>query len=258
MEGAFSVKGKNVIVTGGGRGIGLGISTAFAQSGANVAILNRDLAKGQAAADSFGKYGGTYFAVQCDISDRASVDNAVAEVLEKFGIVDVLVNNAGVATNTPFVADEGLAEWHRVIDTDLHGVANMIQAVAPKMMEAGKGGRIINISSVGGQFIGDALGHPNSPYFAAKAALDHLTRDLAIEFGEYGIRVNVIAPGPFHSDLDADLPDEFKEHIKSELPGHRFGEPIEIGAYCVFLASPAAAHVTGAICVHDGGMLIRG
>jgi NAD(P)-dependent dehydrogenase (short-subunit alcohol dehydrogenase family) len=258
MDGAFSVAGKNVIVTGGGGGIGLGISTAFAQSGANVAIFGRNLAKAQAAADSFKDYGGTYIGIQCDISDPASVKTAVAEAVKVFGNIDVLVNNAGVATVGAFLEDEGLSEWHRVIDTDLHGVANMIQAVAPNMIEAGKGGRIINISSVGGQFIGDALGHPNSPYFAAKAAVDHFTRNMSIELGEYGIRVNVIAPGPFHSDLDADLPDEFKEHVRTELPGHRFGEPIEIGAYCVFLASPAAAHVTGAICVHDGGMLVRG
>jgi NAD(P)-dependent dehydrogenase (short-subunit alcohol dehydrogenase family) len=175
-----------------------------------------------------------------------------------FGTIDVLVNNAGVATVGEFLKDEGLSEWHRVINTDLHGVANMIYAVAPNMVESGKGGRIINISSTGGQFIGDALGHPNAPYFTAKAGLNHFTRNMAVELGEFGIRVNAIAPGPFHSDLDSDLPDEFKEHINKDLPGHRFGEPIEIGAYCVFLASPAAAHITGAICNHDGGMLVRG
>ncbi len=258
MQGAFSVEGKNVVVTGGNGGIGFGISLAFAQSGANVAILCRNVEKGQKAVSGLSQYGGRYTCVQCDISSLDSVKKAVNEVYAFFDHVDVLVNNAGVATNVEFLKDQELSEWHRVIDTDLHGVANMIYAVAPRMREAGLGGRIINISSIGGQFIGEALDHPNSPYFAAKAALDHFTRYMAIELGADGIRVNCIAPGPFHSDLDADLPDHFKAHIQKDLPAHRFGEPIEIGAYCVFLASPAGSHVTGAVCVHDGGMLCTG
>jgi NAD(P)-dependent dehydrogenase (short-subunit alcohol dehydrogenase family) len=258
MENAFSVKGKNVIVTGGNRGIGLGISTAFAQSGANVVILCRNAERGQTIADEFQKFGGRYACFRCEISDPDSVKAAVGQVYEFYDHVDVLVNNAGVATNVQFLKDEGLSEWHRVINTNLHGVANMIYAVAPRMREAGLGGRIINISSIGGQIIGDALDHPNSPYHASKAALDHFTRYMAIELGADGIRVNCIAPGPFHSDLDADLPESFKQHVAKDLPAHRFGEPIEIGAYCVFLASPAGSHVTGAICVHDGGMMCTG
>lgn len=257
MKDAFSVKGKNVVITGGNRGIGLGISTAFAQSEANVVILCRNSEKGLQVAEDFGHYGGRYNCFRCDISDKKSVDHAVDQVYSFFDHVDVLVNNAGVATNVEFLKDKGMSEWHRIIDTDLHGVANMIYAVAPRMRKSGLGGRIINISSIGGQFIGDALSHPNSPYHASKAALDHFTRYLSIELGDDGIRVNCIAPGPFHSDLDADLPESAKEFIFKELPCHRFGEPIEIGAYCVFLASPAGSHITGSICVHDGGMLCR-
>lgn len=256
MKGAFSVEGYNVIVTGGNGGIGFGISTAFAQSGANVAILCRNKEKGEAAVEKLKENGGTYFCVICDISDPDSIKKAVDEVYKTFDHVDVLVNNAGVATNVEFLKDEGMAEWHRVIDANLHGTAGMIHAVAPKMREYGKGGRIINISSIGGQHLGDVLSHPNSPYFASKAALDHFTRYMAIELGPDAIRVNCIAPGPFHSDLDADLPDFFKKRVCEEMPGHRFGEPIEIGAYCVFLSSPAGGHVTGTVCVHDGGMLV--
>ncbi len=258
MKGAFSVEGKNIIVTGGNRGIGFGISTAFAQSGANVAILCRNTEKGNQAVREIDQYGGRHTCIQCEISDLEAVKKAVEQVYDFFDHVDVLVNNAGVATNVEFLKDNDLSEWHRVIDTDLHGVANMIYAVAPRMRAAGLGGRIINISSIGGQFIGDALGHPNSPYFASKAALDHFTRYMAIELGADGIRVNCIAPGPFHSDLDADLPESFKEHIRKDLPTHRFGEPIEIGAYCVFLSSPAGSHITGTVCAHDGGMLCTG
>lgn len=257
MTDAFSVKGKNVVVTGGNRGIGLGISTAFAQSGANVIILCRNIEKGMKAAESFKQYGGKYTCIKCDIADKAMVDSAAEEIYSFFDNVDVLVNNAGVTSTTPFLEDKDLSEWHRVINTDLHGVANMIHAIAPKMKEAGFGGRIINISSISAQRIGDALRHPKAPYNTAKAAVDNFTRYLAIELGEYGIRVNSIEPGPFHSDFDKDLPEAAHEYIRNETPCHRFGEPIEIGAYCVFLSSPAGSHITGSICVHDGGVLCR-
>ena len=257
MTDAFSVKGKNVVVTGGNRGIGLGISTAFAQSGANIAILCRNVEKGMKVSDGFKQYGGKYTCIKCDVADRVSVDTAVVKIYSFFDHVDVLVNNAGVATTTPFLEDKNLSEWHRVIDTNLHGVANMVYALAPKMRDAGLGGRIINISSIGAQLIGDVFSHPNSPYHASKAALDHFTRYLAVELGGFGIRVNSIEPGPFHSDLDKDLPEEAHEFIRKETPCHRFGEPIEIGAYCVFLSSPAGSHITGSICVHDGGLICR-
>lgn len=258
MENAFSVRGYNVVVTGGSRGIGLGIATAFAQSGANVAILCRSAERGRAAAESLAAYGGRHTCITCDISDMSSVRRAEAEVFAFFDHIDVLVNNAGVATNRRFLDDEELSEWHRVLGTDLGGVANVSQLFGRRMRDAGRGGSIINISSIGGQFIGNALDHPNPPYHTAKAAVDHFTRYLAIELGGYGIRVNCIAPGPTHSDLDADLPESFLTKVAEEMPMHRFGEGLEIGAYCVFLASPAGNHITGTVCAHDGGMLCVG
>jgi len=256
MEGAFSVKGFNVVVTGGNRGIGLGITNAFAQSGANVAILCRNQKAGQEVADGLKQYGGRYTCIACDISDIASVKAAEKAVFEFFDHVDVLVNNAGVATNKFFLDDTDMEEWHRVINTNLHGVANMVHTFAPHMRDYGKGGSIINISSIGGQHIGDARSHPNAPYFTSKAALDMFTKYLAIELGDLGIRVNCVSPGPTHSDLDADLPPSALREIAEDMPLHRFGEGIEIGAYCVFLASHAGCHITGSICNHDGGMLV--
>lgn len=258
MTDAFSVKGKNVIVTGGNRGIGLGVARAFAQSGANVVILCRNKESGDKAAEEMRSYGVRSTCIQCDISKVESIRAAKAEVFKFYDTLDVLVNNAGVATNKFFLEDEDMSEWYRVLNTDLNGVATTIHEFAPAMRDAGKGGSIINISSIGGQFIGNAADHPNPPYFTAKAAVDHFTRYLAIEFGSYGIRVNVVAPGPTHSDLDADLPQAFLDHVSNDMPMHRFGEGIEIGAYCVFLASPAAAHVTGTICNCDGGLVCVG
>lgn len=258
MESAFSVKGLNVIVTGGNRGIGFGISTAFAQSGANVAILCRNVESGSKAADELKKYGTNVFCVACDTGDLASVRSAVDEVYKIFPAVDVLVNNAGVSTVTWFVEDTDLAEWHRVMNTNLNGPAYMTHTVAPRMIKANKGGSIINISSIGGQALGGARTQPMVPYHVSKAALDMFTKNMAIELGDHGIRVNGVAPGPTHSDLDKDLPPEAHEHIKSTMPMHRFGEPIEIGALCVFLASPAGCQITGTISTHDGGMVLGG
>ncbi len=258
MTDAFSVKGLNVIVTGGNRGIGLGISTAFAQCGANVAILCRNKESGEKAAKDLGQYGTLCIGIQCDTSDPISVKNAVAQVIAAFGAVDVLVNNAGVSTVTKFLDDKNLSEWHRVINTNLHGPANMIYEVLPHMIKAGKGGSVINISSIGGQSVGGSKHHPKAAYHASKAGLEMLTKALAVEYGENGIRFNAIEPGPTHSDLDKDLPPEAFQQIENDMPMSRFAEPIEIGALCVFLATHAANQITGAVYVHDGGLVLGG
>jgi NAD(P)-dependent dehydrogenase (short-subunit alcohol dehydrogenase family) len=256
MTDAFSAKGMNVIVTGGNRGIGLGISAAYAQSRANVAILCRNKESGDNAVKELKQYGTACLCVPCDVGHMESVKAAVAEVYKRFAGIDVLVNNAGTSTVSEFLKDENLREWHRVINTNLNGPAHTIYEVVPRMIKAGKGGCVINISSIGGQALGGARTHPMSSYHVSKAALDMFTRNMAIEFGDYGIRVNAIAPGPTHSDLDQDLPPDALEKFEKLMPMHRFAEPIEIGALCVFLSSPAGNHITGTVVVHDGGLLL--
>jgi NAD(P)-dependent dehydrogenase (short-subunit alcohol dehydrogenase family) len=257
IKNAFDVSGKNVVVTGGNRGIGLGISRAFAESGANVAVLCRNKKSGEEAVEELKALGGGKFiTVSCDISDYDSVKAAAAEVLAQFGSVDVLVNNAGIATTIPFLSEEGLKEWHRVLDTNLNGTANAVHSFAPAMKDAGRGGAIINITSIGGDRVSNAKEHDNAPYYCSKAALNKFSEYLAIVLGDYGIRVNSVAPGPTHSDLDKDLPANAFAMIEGMMPAHRFAEPIEIGALCVFLASPAGNHITGQIMTHDGGMRI--
>jgi NAD(P)-dependent dehydrogenase (short-subunit alcohol dehydrogenase family) len=255
MTNAFDVSGKNVVVTGGNRGIGKGISIAFAQSGANVAILCRNYNSGLEVVDEIKQYGGRHTCVECDVSNIEKVKTATQKLFAFFDHVDVLVNNAGVATTTPFLSKDGLSEWHRVINTNLHGVANVVHEIAPAMREKGLGGSIINISSVGGQRVSASKEHDNAPYNTAKAGLDIFTKYLAVVLGDYGIRVNCIAPGPTHSDLDKDLPPSAFEMVEKTLPSHRFGEPIEIGALCVFLTSPAGCQITGCVYAHDGGLL---
>jgi NAD(P)-dependent dehydrogenase (short-subunit alcohol dehydrogenase family) len=255
MTNAFDVSGKNVVITGGNRGIGKGISIAFAQCGANVIILCRNQISGLETVDEIKQYGGRYGCIECDVSDVDKVKAAAKKVFKFFDHVDVLVNNAGVATTFPFLSEKGLSEWHRIINTNLHGVANVVYEIAPAMRDSGLGGSIINISSVGGQRVSNSKEHHNAPYNAAKAGLDIFTKYLAVVLGDNGIRVNSIAPGPTHSDLDKDLPKSAIEMIEKDLPAHRFGEPIEIGALCVFLASAAGSQITGSVYAHDGGLL---
>ena len=259
----MNVSGRTVVVTGGSSGIGLGVAQAFAQRGARVAILDVDAVGGAEAAEGLGEWGpgeGTARAVhrfvECDIADHKSVRSAVDAVLQAFGRIDVLVNNAGISAVKPFLdMSDDLPEWHRVIDVDLHGTAYMTHAVGNAMRAAGRGGLIINISSVGGATCSGSKDMPMVGYVASKAALNHLTRSWAIEFAEYDIRVNCIMPGPTHSRLDKQLTPEMRERNSRSMLDRRWGEPLEIGALCVFMASPEGAHLDGVVVAHDGGFL---
>jgi NAD(P)-dependent dehydrogenase (short-subunit alcohol dehydrogenase family) len=261
LSRVMDVTGLNVIVTGGSGGIGGGICEAFAQRGANVAILDVNLEEAKAEAEKLRGFGGQtvarqHLAVACDVADHHSVRVAVAEVFAAFDNVDVLVNNAGISLVKAFLdMDDDLPEWHKVIDVDLHGPAYMTHAVANRMRAAGRGGLVINISSVGGTTCSGAKAMPLPGYTAAKAALNHMSRAWAVEFAEYGIRVNCIMPGPTHSRLDAQLTPGMKSMIEHSMLTGRFGEPLEIGALCVFMASAEGAHLNGVVMPHDGGFL---
>ncbi len=261
LRTVMDVSGLNVIVTGGGGGIGGGISEAFAQRGARVAILDLDLEGARTELERLRQLGGPdsapgHMCSQCDVSDPGSVRTAVEAVFAAFGHVHVLVNNAGISPVKAFLdMDEGLPEWHRTIDVDLHGPAYMTHAVANRMRAAGRGGLIINISSTGGATCSGAKVMPLPGYTAAKAALNHISRAWAVEFAEYGIRVNCIMPGPTHSRLDVQLTPGMKNMIERSVLTGRFGEPLEIGALCVFMASAEGAHLNGVVMPHDGGFL---
>jgi len=255
MKKAYDVTGKNVVVTGGNRGIGRGIVQAFAECGANVAIFNRDHDSGLKVARELEKYGGKYAAFQCDTADLDSVKAAVSELYKVFDHIDVVVNNAGVAPTIPFLDEKGMDEWHRIININLHGPANLVHEIAPKMIDAGLGGTIISISAVATQRSAGAEKNHLAPYSVSKAGLDIFTRHMAILLGNYGIRVNTIVLGPIHSGLDSQLPEGSVERIETNLPVHRFGEPIEVGGLCVYMSSPAAGMVTGANWSFDGGWL---
>ena len=252
MKNAFDLTGKNTIITGGNRGIGLGIAQAMAEAGANIAILCRDIQKAEEALETLNAYGGKHECFSCDVSDMESVRKAVADVYTSYGSIDILVNNAGVATQGAFLdMDENLSEWYRVMNTDLNGAVHMTYEVGKRMRDGGNGGSIINITSLSGILVHKES--PRSPYNASKAALNHFTHAMAVELGKYNIRVNAIAPGYIRAGFGANPPEEFVAFVKTQQPLARLGEAIEVGALAVFLASPAAGHLTGTIQIIDGG-----
>jgi NAD(P)-dependent dehydrogenase (short-subunit alcohol dehydrogenase family) len=255
MGEAFSLKGKNAIVTGGNKGLGFGISTAFAQSGANVAIFCRDIAAAENAVKELARYEGKYECFSCDVTKPADIRDAVAKAYDSFGQIDILVNNSGVSCGIELLdMDENLSEWYRVVNTDLNGLVHMTYEVGKRMRDAKKGGAIVNISSNAGFMVN--RGMAMCPYSTSKAAVNHFTHCMAVELGKYGIRVNAIAPGFTHSNLSKNMPQGMRDGIIEIMSVKRFGEPIEIGALAVYLASPAAAQVTGTVQVHDGGYML--
>lgn len=252
MRGAFDLTGKNVLITGGNRGLGQGCALAMAQCGANIAILCRDQPTAEETVARLGQYGGRYAWFQGDIADLKSVRQAVARIYREFGDIDVLVNNAGVSCLSDLLdMDEELTDWYKVVNVDLNGTVHMTYEVGKRMRDAGRGGSIINITSMSGRIVNKA--QHMSPYNTSKAAIDHFTRCMAVELGQYNIRVNAIAPGYTNSELSHFIPQDAYAAIVDQMPLRRFGEPMEIGAAAVYLASPAAGQITGHIHLVDGG-----
>ena len=256
MDKAFSLDGLNAIITGGNRGLGFGIAEAFAQSGANVAILCRDMEKAQEALDNLRQYGGKYEAFFCDVKSLSEVRRAVDEVYESFGNIEILVNNSGISCVSDLLdMDEELTLWYDVLNTNLNGTVHMTYEVGKRMRDSGRGGSIINITSNAAYTVHKTFAM--SPYSSSKAALTHFAHCMASELGKYGIRVNSLAPGFTHSDLSQNIPPDEFANITDHTPLGRFGEPIEVGAMAVYLASPASAQVTGAELVIDGGYMLK-
>lgn len=257
LKTPMNLQGKTAIISGGERGIGFGVATAFSQRGARVAILSPDLESSTKAAAELNADGGNAIGLKCDITDVESVKTAVATVWEEFGRVDILVNNAGISVRKPFLEfDDDINEFTSVINVNLFGTMRMTLACA-KRMDAQGGGCIINISSIGGLTCSLVEGGPMSGYQASKAALNHLTQMNAVEFSKSNIRVLAVAPGPTHTDLDKMLSDEIKNSMAERTCTGRWGEALEIGAMCAFLASDEATQINGIVIPVDGGLLAK-
>jgi 3-oxoacyl-[acyl-carrier protein] reductase len=237
------------IVTGASRGIGRAIALALASEGANVVV---NYASSSTAADAvvseIATMGGSAIALQADVSQVAQVDEMISAVTDKWGRVDVLVNNAGITRDTLLLRMKP-EDWQAVIDLNLTGVFLCTRAVS-KMMLKQKSGRIINIASVAGQ-----MGNPGQGnYSAAKAGVIGFTKTIAKEVASRGITVNAVAPGFISTDMTKDLK---TDEILKFIPLGRYGEPEEVAGLVRFLAAdPAAAYITGQTMNVDGGMVM--
>ena len=249
--GKFMLKGKCALVTGASRGIGKAIALKLASLGANL-VLNYRSSEAEAleVEKAVKDMGVDAISVKGDISKLADVENLVAAAKEKFGVVDIMVNNAGITKDTLILRMKE-EDFDKVIDVNLKGVFNCLKTITPVMVRQ-KHGKIINLSSVVG--ISGNAGQVN--YAASKAGVIGMTKSLAKEVGSRGINVNAVAPGFIETDMTEVLGEKYKEEIKKNIPLKKLGKPEDVADVVAFLASESSNYVTGQVIHVDGGMLM--
>jgi 3-oxoacyl-[acyl-carrier protein] reductase len=240
--------GRAAVVTGGTRGIGLAIARALAEDGASVVVSGRNAGRLESAVTEIETLGASALGVVADQSKREDCDRLVDAAKERFGRIDVLVNNAGITRDQLLVRMKD-DDWDQVMDTNLRGVFLMTRAVAKSMMRQ-KSGRIINIASTAG-----AMGNPGQVnYSAAKAGVIGLTKAVARELAHWNILVNAVAPGLIETDMTAGIPAEAREALLQQVPLKRVGAAREVAEVVRFLAGDGAAYVTGQTIHVNGGL----
>ena len=250
----LKLNGKTAVVIGGTSGIGLAIAKGLAEAGANVVPTGRRAALVETAANEMRKRGTKSLAMPCDVTDDKAIEALLAAAVKEFGAVDILVNSAG-ATKRSATLDVPLDEWNHILETNLTGTLRACQVFGRHMIER-KYGRIINIASLGA-----VLGlYQVTAYCASKAGVAALTKSLAIEWARFGVCVNAIIPGVFHTEMNAGMLKGTPrgEEFLIRTPMRRFGELEELAGAAVFLASDAASFVTGHLLAVDGGILASG
>jgi len=249
MQDIFSVEGKHILITGASSGLGAHMATMLAGRGARVSVTARRIDRLQSLVEAIQDKGGEAAAMAMDVVDQDSVTAGFDKARARFGPVDVVINNAGTAARAP-AEETPAAEWHRVIDANLNGAWYVAQCAGRQMIDSGNGGSIINLASIMAYRQSQGL----AAYCSSKAAINHLTHLLALEWAPHGIRVNAIAPGYIHSEMtEALLASERGQTMIASTPLQRAGTPEELDGTVLLLASGASSFINGATIVVDGG-----
>ncbi len=248
----FDLTGRVAIITGGATGIGRGIAEGLADAGASIVLAARRIEKCEEACKEITKRTGVRaLAHQCDITKNDQIETLVKDVAADLGHIDILVNNSGVGGNERPILEMTDEDWTTVVDTNLKGAFSLSKTVVKKMIERGKGGKIINVIS-----IGSLIGWPNmSAYCASKGGCLQLTKVMALEWARYDIQANAILPGYFETPMNKDFfeTEPGKKAIKSSIPVRRIGQIEEMRGVAILLASEASSFMTGSAVVVDGG-----
>jgi 3-oxoacyl-[acyl-carrier protein] reductase len=253
-----SVAGKRVIVTGAASGMGRATAHLFADEGARVAVVDLRPESVLAVTDEIRAVHGADAAIDvtCDVSDHDQLKALVATVVDRFGGIDVVINNAGVAMVTSSFQDEESYEenWAKTLDVNLTAHSRLVRLCLPYLREADGGGRVVNIAST--ESIVTTAGM--TAYTATKAGVVGLTKSFAVELGRHNVTVNCICPGPINTGMTAGIADESKEiYAKRRVPLRRYGDPEEVAQMTLNICLPASSFLNGAIIPVDGGMSIR-
>ncbi|GHU68712.1 3-oxoacyl-ACP reductase [Spirochaetia bacterium] len=247
LEKLFSLKGKVALVTGGGRGIGQVAALGLAKAGAEIAIISRT------GADETVKLiqdaGGKAYSLLADVTNEKEVDAALAQIVAKSGALHIVFNNAGICIHKDTL-DASIAEWRQVIDINLTGEYLVSRAAGRLMIEKGIKGSIINMASMSGSIVN--VPQWQASYNASKAGVIHMTRSLAAEWAQYGIRVNSLSPGYIGTPMSADTPQELKDAWMPLIPAHRMGDPEELVGAVIYLAADSSGYTNGSDLIVDG------
>ncbi|HKF20520.1 MAG TPA: SDR family oxidoreductase [Candidatus Angelobacter sp.] len=248
----FDLHGRVALITGGSIGLGRQMAEGLAEMGASVALAARKKERCEQAAHDMEKLGVRALALACDVKDPASVQQAVEATVAQLGRLDILINNAGISWGAP-VEQMTLADWNKVMETNLTGTFLCSQAAGKVMIEQKSGGKIINVASVAGLSGAPPEAVQAIGYHASKGGVISFTKDLACKWARHNIQVNALAPGWFPTHMSSWILEHKRDYLLGHIPLHRFGTDYDLKGAAVFLASDASAYVTGQVLVVDGG-----